>query len=385
MLVAVVVAAVLAGVVVLLVNRGPGTATRTPSADGSAGAGRSSPTPSPSPSAAPIGPVKGVLFAQLAKRGRTSATYAVGVASGTGARPHTLTSVTIDQGQALFAAASPDRSNVLLADGTELDLATGRLSTPTGLVGEVARQPWVAGSDTILTLASADGGLVQPNLNTRGASTLPGSATAFAADPNFAAVFAVGTQVGDSAPALLREGQFPGASGYGTAKTLATAAKLAKMVGLPAGAAVTLGTPVVSFDGREVAVAVSGGAGAKPQTGWAVVTSSGRAVSAVPAAPARPGWAVWSAGNQLALSDAPVQKSTPRRLRLAAPPRSGSRTLPLPAQTASAALAQPCVFSPDGGTLLCGDATTWVSVNLQTGAARSHPDPPGVPLAWVSG
>ena len=185
---AVVVAAVLAGVVVLLAKGGPGSAGRTPAAGESPGAGQSSSSPSPSPSAAPAGPVKGVLFAHPTTKAGTSATYTVGVASETAAHPRTLTSVTIGQGQTIFAAASPDRSKVLLADGTELDLATGRLSSQADLLGEIARQPWVAGSDTILTLTTADGSLVQPNLSTRGISTLPGSASAFAADPNFAAV-----------------------------------------------------------------------------------------------------------------------------------------------------------------------------------------------------
>lgn len=57
--------------------------------------------------------------------------------------------------------------------------------------------------------------------------------------------------------------------------------------------------------------------------------------------------------------------------------------LALPSGTPTDLLESPCVFSPDAGTLLCGSATCWLSLDVQTSEATLHADAPGVPLAWV--
>lgn len=290
-LVAAVVLVVLAGAgvgVAAWVGRGPAEPNNGAAA-GSASPALGAPSAATPPSAtpAPAAVVNGVLF-------EDRDTGRVGVSSPSGADARTLTTVAPAPGTApLFAAVSPARTTVLFPDGSTLELATGRVTPAAapGPIGVIPRQPW-ASSGTTLTLEPAPGGLLQPTLVVNGSFTLLGSASGFAADPRFAGVFAVGPEVGATAPWLLHEGQLPAAGAVGGDVTLASGMQLAAMVGLPAGAPFSLGTPVVTNDGSEVAVPVSATIEGTETTGWAVVGADGHPASAVPAAPGRPGWAV---------------------------------------------------------------------------------------------
>ena len=327
-------------------------------------------------------PVSGVLFFD-------PTTGRVGVATPSGSGPRTLTGVTTSGD--VFAARSPDHRHVVFSDGTELDLATGAVSRP--LAGafphiELARQPWAAGGTFLLVVFASGGTQLDPTLvgvgPQAGAFNSLASQRAFAADPRAAAAFAVGAEAGGGKPLLVHETRaFVGGSS-GSPPVLASAAVLGKALGLRAGD-LTLTDPVVSPDGQYVAVGVAEtrrGSRA-PRGGWTVLSRAGDVVVSTPTSHAHPTWAVWSPDDRLGYAETTSDGGS--RLWVTDPrrPAAKPRLVTLPTGTSRSVLAQPCVWSPGGELLVCGDSSTWVTVDVAGGRARVQTGAPGRPLAWV--
>jgi hypothetical protein len=192
------------------------------------------------------------------------------------------------------------------------------------------------------------------------------------------------------------------------AKTVATAAALARAAGLPAGTPVTLslgGTP--SPDGRWVLVgvrqALPGGATREqrlneaPGAALLVNTATGQVTGRL-----TPGQEVtWSPdGTQLAscratLGAAQVQQTTVTVQPVSASGRPGAaRTIPLGRRDVAC---DQLLWSPDGTQLLYSGLVTqhgltqaddlqrgWTLIDLKTGAVRNV-TAPGQPVAWIKG
>lgn len=308
--------------------------------------------------------------------------------------------------------ASPDGHWLLLADGELIDLTAdrplpaaqavppelvvgpGRDLSAAGPVELATSEPW---ADFSSRLVVAYGGRLSSVELATGASVTMGTGQLPAGDPvsNGAAYVVSGGLLppsvarlfGGSAAAVAR---IERVSAGRPAQTLASGSQLAAVLGGSAGATVVAGQLAFSPDGSRLAVAVAG-LGGTQRTGGVVVLNRGGGVLDVASTPFSAGrtWLAWSpAGNRLAFGiPLPTTPQLAAGAEFLEPQlwHPGTDTAHPAAGAGGEAPADPCLWSPDGAALLCGDGGQWSIVELDGSPQTTVTDAPGQPLAWVGG
>lgn len=333
---------------------------------------------------------------------------AIGVATPDAKHMRQVSATIPDLGGLLSGWASPDGRTLLIPNGEALELTGSAQAQPHGIVSptvlrswQLVEQPWVdsgrrlllaqpsaAGSGTMLSSADIATGA----LSTIGTMTL----APFAPDyGNFLPIWnhrILGDPIGSGAAAVIAAPH--GASSVALMSLgkdpaiLISDRVLAAVAGIPSGQPVGLsligfsrsGQLLAVFGWQIVNVNQAQGSGAPLVNRWAVavVDRTGRLVATLPGDRAvTVETAVWASENTLVMLVGHGGLATllwqvggtSRLVSAPAPPRGG--------------YSPTCLSAPDGSSVLCGDASGWLSINASTGASTYYGNVPGPPLAWV--
>lgn len=308
---------------------------------------------------------------------------------------------------------SPDRRWLLLSDGELIDLTADKPVAPVQavplelIVGSAIPEgvpqgrlstgsPWAHHSRRLVV---ADGDRMTSVDLATGATTPLGTGLLPAGDPvsNGAAFVAAGRPPELSGPQDFFVDYFAPVAAIARVSAgappvvLATGAQLAAALGGRPGSTVVAGHLSFSPDGSRLAVELALLDGARRAGGVAVLDRGGGIVDVAPTPFAHSQtWLAWSPkdgslafGIQFPRNNFVTADEPPfLEPQLWRPGSGKARPITVPVR-GNAPVLSPCLWSPDGASLLCGDELSWPVLTVATGKARVLDTVPGRPLAWV--